>query len=1080
MAKFITNEQKFLSEVISNVLPSSDRISFLIGYFYFSGFQELYKKLEDKNIRILIGLEVDKDLNNKIIQYSFISENNPSRGKSRESFNKSLVKLFNDTDFFDSKEKQESFKLFLNKIENGTLEIRKTSVSNHSKLYIFENSQDFSQGGEFPGTVITGSSNLTLSGLKNQHEINVVFREPDVFSESKVLFEKLWGESIELVNSDNFENFLNNVIEKTWYEKLPKPYLLYIRVLHEYLSRDREENVKLPSDITSGQYLNLKYQTDAIKEGISALNKHDGIIVADVVGLGKSIIASTIAHNLAMKTIVISPRHLTDQWNDYRFDFGFNAKVYSNGKIEQALEENLDDEDKLIIIDEAHKYRNEMTQDYVNLHKLCLGNKVILLSATPFNNKPQDIFSMVKLFQIPQKSTIQTIDNLSIRFKELVKEYKDISKSQKEGSEDEEAIKLRIRDLAEKIRDIIFPLVIRRSRLDLEAIDEYREDLERQNIEFPEVNPPKLLEYDLGELSEKYTWTLEQIAPDDDESGFIGARYKPVAYLKDFEKYKQRFDREFGDYNLFKKSQRNIAKFMKVLLVRRFESSIYSFEKTLDSLIESSNEIRRWYLEIGKVPIYKKGNLPSLETLLEEAGEEIEGDLEDITFDNQLKDHYERGLEFIDAKELKKGFITDVESDINLLKSIKESWKSRNKSFDPKVKKLKEILKNNLDDNPEKKIIIFTEYSDTAEYVFDLIKNDFRVFKYTSKDSNKSNKNKIKSNFDAGLPKEYQENDYDILIATDAISEGYNLHRAGIIFNYDIPYNPTRVIQRVGRINRVSKKVFDELFIYNFFPTATGESETRTKQISTLKIAMIHALLGEDTRVLTSDEELESFFQKRFEETEDITREKSWDVEYINTLNKIKVTQHEVFVEALKLPKRVRIKRELKRNKNGVLIFGKKGEEYIFKFSNYENEVINIKPSEAINLFKADIEEGAKKVSNRFYSTYLNLKNNLFSATSEISYEKGRVETLQKLDYLIESQEKNRDYLIDLKFTVEELDALPEQYSKMIRAVHEENIDSQISSLILEVPHSYLIEIRNKAEKIANREESLILSEELE
>lgn len=108
--------------------------------------------------------------------------------------------------------------------------------------------------------------------------------------------------------------------------------------------------------------------------------------------------------------------------------------------------------------------------------------------------------------------------------------------------------------------------------------------------------------------------------------------------------------------------------------------------------------------------------------------------------------------------------------------------------------------------------------------------------------------------------KEYQRDDYKILVATDAISEGYNLHRAGTVINYDIPYNPTRIIQRIGRINRINKKVFDQLYIYNYFPTDVGESETRTKEISTLKMAMIHAIMGEDTKVLTKDEEIQSYF----------------------------------------------------------------------------------------------------------------------------------------------------------------------------------------------------------------------------
>ena len=122
-----------------------------------------------------------------------------------------------------------------------------------------------------------------------------------------------------------------------------------------------------------------------------------------------------------------------------------------------------------------------------------------------------------------------------------------------------------------------------------------------------------------------------------------------------------------------------------------------------------------------------------------------------------------------------------------------------------------------------------------------------------------ANKEQIRANFDAGLKASLQRNDFHILVATDAISEGYNLHRAGAVFNYDIPYNPTRVIQRIGRINRINKKVFDELYIYNYFPTEVGETETRTKEISTLKMALIHAIMGEDTKALTKDEEVKAY-----------------------------------------------------------------------------------------------------------------------------------------------------------------------------------------------------------------------------
>jgi len=488
--QFITNQERLLSDVVNNILPSAERLYFLIGYFYFSGFQEIYKQVADKEVKMLVGLEIERDLANRIKEFQVIQEINAPRGKIRESYYKSLVQLFNNTDFFDSREKQDAFKLFLEKMKNGTLEIRKTLQPNHAKLYIFENKEEFSQGGDYPGTVITGSSNFTRSGLRGRFEINVVSRDAQNYTEAYDIFKNLWGDSVTIVDKDSINDFLYNVVEKVWIDKLPNPFLLYVRVLEEYFPRYKRDSLRLPGEITRGRYINLKYQEDAIRRTLDILKRHNGVIIADVVGLGKSIIASAVAHHLNLRTIIISPPHLTDQWNDYRFDFEFNAKVYSSGKIEQALEGNDQDDEKLLIVDEAHKYRNELTADYANLHQLCQRNKVMLLSATPFNNRPQDVFSMVRLFQLTTRSTIQTVDNLSYQFRELIREYKKVKEIQKKRTESDGAIAARIRHIAGEIRDILSPLVIRRSRLDLEEIEEYREDLKRQKISFPKVHVP--------------------------------------------------------------------------------------------------------------------------------------------------------------------------------------------------------------------------------------------------------------------------------------------------------------------------------------------------------------------------------------------------------------------------------------------------------------------------------------------------------------------------------------------------------------------------------------------------------------
>ena len=877
-------------------------------------------------------------------------------------------------------------------------------------------------------------------------------------------------------------------MDRIWYEKYPKPYLLYIRVLLEYFSGETIDTIELPSKITNNEFMDLEYQKQAIEKSYNIIKKHGGVLIADVVGLGKSIIASALAYNLRLKTIIIAPPHLKSQWDDYRMSFNFVAEVFSSGKIEEAYKKYDNDEEKLIIIDEAHKYRNEMTNDYALLHKLCQGNKVVLLTATPFNNRPQDLFSLIKLFQIPAKSTIRTIDNLWYRFKELIKQYKEIDKLRKDSKVEKINLDNKIKKYAEEIRNLLSPFIIRRSRLDLNEIDDFRNDLEKQNIKFPKVHPPKILEYNLGDIGDLYYDTLETISPDNSSSdeGFIGARYKPVTYLKDFKKYKKKIKEEFGDEQLFKQAQINLAKFMRRLLVRRFESSVKAFELTLDSMIKSTENIIYWYDKSGKVPIYKKGKLPTPEDLFEKTGEDLRDlnidEIIDLKENERLNQFIEKGLIFIDKNEIKKKFREDLQKDLDLLVKIKKVWFEDNKELvnqDPKFSEFVKVINDKLSETPGRKIVVFTEFADTADYISEKLKTlNFKVLLFTGKTSSKTLKEELKENFDASFPKNEQKDRYDVLIATDAISEGINLNRAGIIFNYDIPYNPTRVIQRVGRINRINKLVFDNLYIYNFFPTAKGESEISIKRISTLKIALIHALLGEDTKFLTDEEQLESYFKKQYEKLLATQEERSWEVPYYNLLNKIK-NDSELVDKALSVPKRVKIKRTIEKSRKGVLIFGKKGDDYAFKLGIDKDNIIPLSAKESLELFEADLSEKPEKPDDSFDSIYQKLKQSLFSSKKEITKDKGLRETINKLKFLIKKFPKDKNYFEELVFIVENLGALPEKYLKQIRDIDANTLEEDIKQLKEDIPSSYIAKIRAKVEKLEEGAESIIISEQL-
>jgi SNF2 family DNA or RNA helicase len=1080
-SQFITNQKELLSDLMGSILDTSDKAFFLVGYFYFSGFGQLYRKLADRELKILVGMDIEKGILNKMREFEIIQDVELSRGAIRENYYRSLVQLFNDTDYFDGPEKQEAFRLFLGKIRDGSLEIRKTVKPNHAKLYLFQKKAEFNEGGHYPGALVTGSSNLSISGLTERQEINVVFRD-EHYREGRELFDALWKTAVDVAGPASAEAFSEWVLEKIWIDRLPRPFLMYLRVLDETFTIPQSV-LRMPAEITRNRYMNLKYQTDAVRQAIRIIERHNGVLIADVVGLGKSIVASAIAHNLGIKTIVVAPPHLKDQWRDYAFECEFNAKVYSSGGLEDALREQSDGGEKLVIVDEAHKFRNEFTADYAALHRLCQGNKVILLSATPFNNRPQDVFAMVKLFQIPARSTLQTVDSLSFRFQEMVKEYRSIDKARKDGGEDANVLAGRVRRLAASIRDLLGPVFIRRSRLDLEAIESYREDLKLQGVELNTVLPPKSLEYDLGDHSGLYAETLEAISPENEESkeGLTGARYKPTAYLKDPERFKKQLLSEFGDANLFLQSQINLAKFMRRLLVKRFESSVHAFRKSLDSLIESAGVVADWYDRLGRVPIYKKGLhlLPDVESLLDLTGDDQEEEWNAFGFEEPLRKFTEKGLVVLRREDLKDDFILDVRKDIDLLRQIRDNWFKNGPGRDPKLDGFRVTLKRLLDEAPERKIVVFTEFSDTADHLGRELKDGFRVFKYSSADAGDAAKRTIRDNFDAGVPENGQKNDFDLLVATDAISEGFNLHRAGVIFNYDVPYNPTRVIQRVGRINRINQKVFDSLHIFNFFPTAAGEKEIRIRQIATLKIHMIHALLGGDTRILSSDEELESFFAEQYRTEWEMQEEKSWDVDFVNLLDRLKLTQPDLVEAARSLPKRCRIRRNAQKGRKGVLVFGKKGGDCAFRFGDGTADGVMLSAREALPLFEAEPGENAEKTGGEFHRIYEPLRKNLFARKSQVAMDTGRRQTLEKIQAVLKAAPVHRDYFEDLLVAARDLDGLPDFFMKRIRALSESTLEQDILRLKEQFPHAYLTGILEKARKIEEGEEIVILAEEL-
>jgi len=1082
----IDNKNQTLQEALKDALNHSDSIDIAVGFFYFSGFEMLAEQLKDKKMRILVGLELDPTLVSQISQIARIDGDvdlsswqtrtvTRSMTALRSNYINSFIGFMNDSDIFDDEKTNELYEIFLEKINNGTLEIRKTKEKNHAKFYLLNNKDK-----KLPGISFLGSSNFSYSGLRGQGELNRVSKDKEEFDELKNKFENLWSdsESISIVDVATKDYFINEIKSKIWKYSTPLPYNIYIRILHELFNNENVESLKTPKTITNGLYNDFEYQIDAVKMVIDKLEKYDGVILADVVGLGKSIIASAVARNIDAKTVIIAPPHLMSQWEDYKEQFSIRgSRVFSSGKISEVYEKYCDNKEPILfILDESHRYRNEDTNDYKLLHQVCRShpkNKIMLLTATPFNNDPKDVFALIKLFKTPGQSTIRSVDNLSLRYRELIQRYKKLRKEMTKNAE-ESFINKEAEEIAKEQRRLIEPIIVRRSRLDLKFITRYREDLEKQGIDFADVDLD-LKEYDLGDLAEIYEKTLEAIT-EDGKNGFIGARYKPTTYVKE-EKRKElieRFKVELEEDTDLQTAQTNLAKFMRRLIVMRFESSKNAFRSTLNNIIDSNENIERWWDNFKKVPIMKKGQLPDPQDYDEEDGEE-----------DALKEEIEllknkKGLLEIDRDMISEEFIEDVRHDTELLKSIRSKWFDDKKycNTDPKLDEVEKQIKNFLIENKERKIIIFSSYKDTVDYLYEEMKKRGleRVAKYTASEGSEQYKKTIKLNFDASIPESKQENKFDVLVTTDALSEGFNLHRAGIVINYDIPYNPTRVIQRVGRINRINKKVFQQLNIYNFFPTSIGEAETRIKSISTLKMKLINAVVGSDTKTLTKDEEVKSFYKDEFDKASKESEQLSWDAPHREVYYKA-LKDDNLMDEVKSIPRRSRIKRKNTENK-GVAVFGKKGQNTIFTFGENPIDATVVSAEISLKMFQAKEEEKAEVVDDNFTEVFKTAKEKLF-AKHELPQVKGRrMDAIKVLKVISGLSPQAKNYCEDIIFIVKTLDDISDGSLKDISQLNLKDINIAYQNLQEIVPETFISNVLNKAKKSENEQELLLFAEQ--
>lgn len=972
---FFTNEpDRDLYSRFGNILRNNTQFfDVLVGYFRTSGFFKLYPAMSyTEKIRVLVGLNVDA----KTVEII-----NMSHKEAKEAFSFSVEQEFNQSE--DTSEIEKGVSVFIDWLRSGKIEMRMyTEAPIHAKVYIMR--KDPTKDPEHFGSVITGSSNFSMAGLMNNLEFNVKLKDSRDVQFALDKFEELWAKSVDIKDA-----YIETIEEKTWLRDDITPYELYLKTLYEYFKEEiNADKEAVLDELLPDGFMRLQYQLDAVVEAEKKLESYGGVFISDVVGLGKTYICAMLAKKVKKsKKLFICPPVLVDYWRQVLEDFEVSARVESLGKIDRILEEGVDDY-KYVFIDEAHRFRNDDTEGFKLLHQICYGKKVVLISATPINNYSSDIENQIYLFQPKHNSTIiPYTKNLEGFFRALRGKLSKLTKGSPEYND-------QLRKNSEMIRDTLLRnIMVRRTRK--EIMEFYADDLRKQGLSFPKLGTPEKVVYSFdAETDEVFMHTMQTI------KNLKYARYSPLLFLEN----------PTNEQKTQMTAQNNMSGFMKSILVKRLESSFFAFKNTLSRFIQSY-EMFIEMCKTGNVYISKKVNVYDLLD---------SGDDEKLMrlVDDERVQHFK----FADFRE---DLMTALEKDLAMLKRLSECWQKI--THDPKLEEFKRELERNEILNG-KKLIIFTESKETAGYLGDELKSIYGdsvvVF---SGESSYALKKEIEDSFNPKYTSKGNDK-YNILITTDVLAEGVNLHRCGVLINYDLPWNPTRIMQRVGRINRVGTE-HSRIYVLNFFPTSQTDKHLPLKEKIIQKLQAFHDTLGEDFKYLSEDEQVSS--HKLYADlTAEMDAEESTNPElyYLAEIRKIRDEETQLFNKIKRLPRKAKTGKYSELTKTcATVTFLRKG--YLKMFFKSEDGITEgISFIGAINYLQAAREEKRIGVGEFYYDHLENNKtafDDKLTEEDEVVFEKTAIaggdakmikllKALTKCQKFTEPQEENLQKMLEL------------------------------------------------------------------
>lgn len=751
----------------------------------------------------------------------------------------------------------------------------------HAKLYLAHRPDDNFNKIQ----AIMGSSNLTYAGLTRQGELNAEFADSDSAEKLARWFDDRWNERFCLDITEE----LARIIDESWAgDKIIPPYYIYLKTAY-HLSQEARSGIKeftLPPEFRHDLF---DFQQTAVKIAAKNLNsdKRGGAMIGDVVGLGKTITACAIAKlyemAFASSTLIICPANLQDMWRKYIKKYDLKAEVQSMSK---PIDVDSARYYRLIIVDESHNLRNSGGIRYRNIRSLIehQGSKVLLLTATPYNKDFSDLGSQLRLF-------INEDQDLGIRPEEYIRSIGGEREFQRKHSD------IHIRSIrafekspyADDWNELMKLFLIRRTRTFIkENYAQTDEANGRKYLLFPDGTKsyfpdrvPRAVKFATAPGDQySHLYSSEMISLMEE---LKLPRYGLIHFYDENKAEGiQPHERQVIE-NLSRAGQRMMG-FCRSTFFKRIDSSGFAFLLTLYRHI-LRNAVFIYAIDNKlPLPIGDESSLPDdyiededeNESMFDDADgdRQTENDGMQITFPTDFEYYMEKAKEcysiienrnacsWISPKYFKRTLKQQLRHDCDTLLKMIALCGAWQPDTDPKLNELETLLEER---HGTDKIIVFTQYSDTAHYVYQQLKKR-GLAHIACATGGSTNPTDIVEHFSPkSNDKDYSaEEQYRVLIATDVLSEGQNLQDAHVIVNFDLPWAIIRLIQRAGRVDRIGQTA-NEIYCYSFFPADGVEEIIRLR-------SRLNARINENAHIVGSDE---VFFEGNEQNLRDMFNEKS-------------------------------------------------------------------------------------------------------------------------------------------------------------------------------------------------------------